>query len=329
MNEGIKSFIVQYKNGTTRAIDYSDKYTSSSGMFLTQEISCDVKKGDRVKKGDILCYNKQYFRRDPNSKNVSWMHGHHANVLMMESDWTFEDACVITKKLGGELAMNPVYERVIELDKNTLIHKSANVGDKVEYTDYILYFEEGFIDIVTEGKTVKNPEYLSNLLRHLPKAKYTGTIVKIEAYYGCAQDTMHPTLANFVRRIQKDKVALAKMAKGTDNAHLYPEPKPLPKGTKMPGGMLDENTVLIKYYIQADVSAGFGDKLVFDSCLKSVVSKVLEEPIYTESGVEVDAIFSGASVSRRIITSPLSYGITTRVLMALEEEVLDIYFDAK
>jgi hypothetical protein len=69
-----------------------------------------------------------------------------------------------------------------------------------------------------------------------------------------------------------------------------------------------------------------GDKIVFDSSLKSVTGKIHED-INTESDLKIDAVFSGSSISNRIVNSPIIMGMAERILETLEQQAIDIYFD--
>ena len=53
----------------------------------------------------------------------------------------------------------------------------------------------------------------------------------------------------------------------------------------------------------------------------------MEEPLQSEHGRSIDAIFSGTSISNRIVTSPMLVGITEQVLEDIENEIVKMYFD--
>ena len=53
----------------------------------------------------------------------------------------------------------------------------------------------------------------------------------------------------------------------------------------------------------------------------------MEEPLQSEHGRSVDAIFSGTSISNRIVTSPMLVGIAEQILEDIEDEVVKLYFE--
>ena len=58
--------------------------------------------------------------------------------------------------------------------------------------------------------------------------------------------------------------------------------------------------------------------------MKSIISDILENSVSTESGKEIDVIFSCSSISNRIVCSPLIEGITESVMESLEKEITNM-----
>ena len=70
-----------------------------------------------------------------------------------------------------------------------------------------------------------------------------------------------------------------------------------------------------------------GDKIEFDSSLKSVCSGTDPEGWVTEdNSVKCDALFSTVGICKRLINSPLLTGIANRCLEKVESDILDMYF---
>jgi len=172
-------------------------------------------------------------------------------------------------------------------------------------------------------------DYLAKLNRITPKAKHTGTIVRIEAYYSIPVTEMHPSLGTAVKTIIRQNNNKAKFSQGTIDSIKYPPSIPLQEGTKFKKVKFEKDTVVLRFFIKEGITAGIGDKIVFDSSLKSVISTTLVDIPETESGLPVDAIFSGSSISNRIINSPMIVGIGERVMEKLEESVIDMYFKSE
>ena len=62
VDEENKFIIIKYKSGTIKRIDYGEGYDKNSDFYLQNNIECNVKEGQSVKKGSIITYNKDYFK---------------------------------------------------------------------------------------------------------------------------------------------------------------------------------------------------------------------------------------------------------------------------
>lgn len=326
-----KMFRIRYKdkNLDDDIVDYSEQYTNSSGLYVVQKIECRVEKvGQKFKKSDVICFNPQFFESNPYDTQVAWKHGHFVNVCFMESDVTMEDSSCISKELGESLVIEPTYERTLVLDKKTIIHEYANIGESIASTEKLMTIEETeFGDIEVNQNDDKDVELLSQLSRNAPKAKHTGDICKIKVFYGCPLSEMSRSMKSFVTKHTKKERDQSKFAEKSPKAHHFTPPAVLPEGSKLSGAQIDKDTVVIKYYIKSRQPAFAGDKIVVDSSLKSVISHVFTKNPVTESGIIIDVKFPGISVQHRIITSPFGVGINERNLIALEKEIIDIFFD--
>ena len=326
VNESAKMCKIQYKDGSVHTFPYGESFGVCSDLITTQKQQLIVQEGDKFKKGEILCYNPQFFEKDAYSRQVYWKHGVPAIVAFIEIAGDYEDSSTITKKFGEKLEIEPIQVRMITLDKNTFVHNYKHVGDMVDINDFLMVFEDANVtDLSGMAKDNETLEYLARLNRSTPRAKFSGKVVDIEMYLGCPVSEIHETLRTMYTEANRVKRARHRFTVGTAESLDNPEVKPIPKGTKFKGVTFDENTVVIRYKIQEKLPAGVGDKQVIDSSLKSVISDVLSDPVYTESGVEVDVLFSATSVSNRLVCSPLIVGIGERVLKELERQCIDIW----
>jgi len=60
--------------------------------------------------------------------------------------------------------------------------------------------------------------------------------------------------------------------------------------------------------------------------MKSVFGNVYNEPILSESGAEIGAIFGMKSISNRIVLSPLLIGTTNTLLDVIGKAAVSMYF---
>jgi hypothetical protein len=318
---------IQYKDGTVHVIKFGETYGECADMVTTLKLNLSVKKGDSFKRGEILSYNPEYFEFDPITKQADWKHGLVATVALIDCSTTFEDSNAISRTFGEKLEIQPIEIRQISIPASTFIHDHKRVGDEVDVNDYLMVFEDAQMqDMSTISEDPTALDYLAKLNRKTPKAQHAGTIVKIETFYSIDITEQHPTVAKFVKEVAKENAQKYKFSQGTSNHMEYPEAKPVPVGTKFKGVTFEKDTVLFRFYIQERLTSGIGDKIVLDSSLKSVTGRVFEDgEISTESNIPVDILFSGSSISNRIVNSPIVTGISERVLEELELQAVDIY----
>lgn len=312
---------VRYKNGRVITQSFGDEYTNNTGSYIDQKIVINgFKVGDKVKSGDVITYNKEYFQADPYSKQVNWKMGILAKVAIIDNGGTLEDASVISKSLADKMAFEPVHLREIEITTDTHVHSFAAIGTHVVSTDPLMVFDESAIDFGTDSDA-ELTELLSNLNKASPKAGFTGTIVKIEAFYKAPLSTMHESIQKIIKHAVAKKNARSAFAENTTNASAYQKSQPLYVTDKVGTIDLEPTTVILRFYIRHTKTMDPGDKLFFDNCLKSVVSSVQDE-IVTEDGMQIDSLTSNRGILARLINSPFLQGITNNVLHTLEDDIL-------
>lgn len=318
---------VTYDDGTRDCFEYGQKYGEISGFCVTHDLVPVVSIGQKVHKGDLIMYNKGFFTYDKYNKQADFSTGILGNVAMVEVSTTNKDSSEISARLSEKMTMFPTNMRVIMLPKNAHIYQYKTIGESVLNTDPLVVFEEedmsGSTKIITEDTEALAA--LSKLNRHTPEAKFNGTIVKIDAFYGCPIDKMHPTLAKIVKDAVSSINRKNKIAKGTEAEYEYPESGLMPEGSKYKGITFDENTICLIYYIRESIPQGRGDKLVLCNQMKNTVAGIFPKPVYTESGTEIDMFFSANCAAKRIVLSPLMHGIIARCVEKIEQDAVAIY----
>lgn len=316
---------VTYTDGTKDVFKFGEQYVEAESLELTQPIACAVYLGQSFKKNDVITYNTGYFTQDHFTKQLDFSIGVTANVAMLETDTTNEDSTEISQELADKLAINPVNIRVVKLSAKSLVHKCVKIGMEVIPTDPLMIFEE---DPVTSDDTIVTDEealsMLSDLNRSTPKAKFSGKIVKIDAY--TATSELSPTLSSIVTAACADRTKAYKLAKDTDKSSEFPPVTLIPKGSKYKGVDFDDDTVMLIFHIQEYLPHGVGDKIVVCNQLKCTCASVFSKPIITESGTPIDLFFSQKAQNNRIVLSPILTGISSRIMEKLECDVVAEYF---
>lgn len=321
--------VVKYKNGTKSCVKFGEEYTNntSNGFYVNQAVVINgFKVGDKVKKGDIITYNKEFFQADPYSKStVRFKTGIQTKVAIVDAGCTIEDACCISQSLAEKMEFNPVHVNQIVVTKDTNIRAFVKIGETVNSVDPIIVFDESAFDAGDEDDP-ELIEMLSKMNQTAPKAGHTGQVVQIDVLYKSPVSSMTPTLQKLIKYAVEKKNAQAVAAEGCENTLDFMKSAPLTATTKIGLVDLTPETVIIRFYIKQNKSMGAGDKMIFGHQLKSVVSKVMSEPIRTEDGTEVEALTSGRGIMQRILLSPGLMGTANAVLEKLEKDVLDMWF---
>ena len=315
---------IRFNNGRVITTSYGEEYTNNTGLYINQKIVVNgFKVGDKVRKGDIVTYNKEFFQADPYSKQVNFKMGVLAKIAFLDNGGTLEDASVLTSALAKKMQFEPVHMKEIEITTDTHVHAFAAVGTYVRSTDPLMVFDESAIDFDGKGSD-ELADLLSYLNKLSPKAEHTGTVVKVEALYKAPLSQMHSSLQKIIKSITVKKDQRAAFAAGSVNADEFQKSQPLYATDKVGTIDLEPTTVVLRFYIKQIKSMDPGDKLFWDNCLKSVVSDVVDE-ITTESGEQVEGMTSCRGVLARIISSPFLQGMCNGVLHRLEDNVLAVW----
>jgi hypothetical protein len=330
VDEKSRTMIIRYKDGKKVCLPFGSEATNNSanGFFVDQEVVVNnFKAGDKFKPGDILIYNRQFFQANPYDKQVEMKLGILAKVAILDNGGTVEDASIITQPLADKMVFNPIHVKEIVITKDTNVHSFADLGTDVLNTEPLIVFDQSALPFDTGDDQVLT-EKLSELNRQAPKAGHSGTIMKIEALYKCPISQMSPSLQKLVRHVIKDKDARAERAAGCDNANQFRKSAPLAATSKVGTVDLTEETVILRFYIKQTKGMNPGDKLFFDSALKSTVSTKYDDYILTEDGEKVEACTSGRGILARLITSPFLQGLCNSVLEKLENDMLAMWKEA-
>lgn len=331
IDQEAKILRVKYKDKTV-AVSFGDDYTKNGGggFYCTQNIVINgYKEGDKVKRGDIIIYNDRFFTPDPYSKQVNWNIGVLKDVVLIDGDSTLDDSCIMDHDLAKDLAFNPVHIRDIVVTKKTTIHKYASIGTEVKSIDPLMIFDQSELNEDMFGGLDEDAiRLLGKINKRTPKAKFTGKVVALDAFYiGGIQD-MAPGVRGLVSLINKMKYQKHQAAKGTVNQDNYPVSQNITQSNRIGMTELDEETVIFRFYIQQDMKMNGGDKVEFDSSLKSVCTGISNNSWVSEDGSLVGhALFSTIGIDNRIINSPKIEGMCNKILETAEQQILKMYFE--
>lgn len=314
--EGI---IVEYDDGTRVGIELGRRYGKAAGLIIPHEVVTGLKADSTFKRGDTLAYNTGFFEPDVlNPKQVIWKSSVSAKTVLMESTYTFEDSSALSRRLAGHLTTKTTTMRAIVVNFDQQIHNLVKIGDKLEYESILCLIE----DAVSSSNSLLDQETLDTLRvlqAQSPQSKTIGVVERIEVYYHGDKEDMSKSLKAITDVSDKNMVRRNESSGRTafngavdDNYRIENEPLAL-------------DTAAIQIYITSEVSAGVGDKGVFANQMKTVFGRVFENNIRTESGTDIDAVFSASSIDDRIVLSALIIGTTATVLNCIAKKAVEAY----
>lgn len=322
IDNDLELIIVEYKDKTTEVFKFGEARGESPGLSINHRLKVipEIKVGKQVKEDEILTYHEDFFNYDPISKTVAWCHGVPAVVAISAKDTTLEDSSMISSELASKLELESIYDRPIVITSDMVISDYVKIGQVVKHNDPLLKLQyQTTADLAGEAD-----ELFEDLHTVEYRSKNNGIITDIQIFH--VSEELNDSVVKFISKSTQKHRQKASLAKGSNNQQDFIVNNKVDVGTRIKGFKLGENDILIVYYIKVKVEAGVGDKVVFDSSLKSVIGRVSDHPIVTEHGETVDAVFGLNSIFNRIILSPMIQGISDRVLKHVEQDLVNDYF---
>jgi len=315
-NEGI---VIEYEDGEELGFELGRRFGHAAGLIIPHSVITTLRKGDKFKVGDIICYNNGFFEADSlNPKQIVLKYSLLARTALLENPITLEDSCAISQDLSNRLNAKMTKVRTVVLNFTQNVHRLVNVGDHVEVQDILCIIEDPVGDSsVLLDETSLNT--LRNLSAQTPLAKMRGMVERIEVFYHGDKEDMSESLRAIVTQSDKELIKRNKAAG-----------KPAFDGSvddsfRVDGSPLMLDTLAVKIYITHDMGANTGDKAVFANQLKTVIGEVMENEVRSESGVVIDALFGKLSVDNRIVGSVDEMGTTNVLLELLADRAVKAY----
>lgn len=314
-----RGIIIDYDDGESVGYELGRRFGNAQGLTVAHEIRTLLNDGDKVEVGDCICYNDGFFEPDFfDSKRVVWKNSLNVRTVLWESSQTHEDSSSISKRVSALLTTRITKVKMVVLDFNQSISRLVKAGDDV-LSDTVLCLIE---DEVTANNKLFNEqsiETLKILSAQAPRAHVQGQVERVEVFYHGDKEDMSASVRELcdwgdeqLRRLAKD--VNRKVNTGQVDGGFRIENNPLG---------LDQ--VAVKIYITSNVGAGVGDKGVFGNQLKTCFGEVMEQPMTSEDGQEIDAIFGYRSLQARIVESPIIIGTTASLLKLIGQQAVAIY----
>ena len=336
--------IVEYKNGESDAISINSRIAKNGagGFYLSKKMIPNYKKGDTFKKNDILAQDRDFFTNSEHFGN-QFNIGTLEKIALLSSAATFEDSSYVTKQVSRDMASEIVMQKQVVLGPNTNVDYMVKIGDTVQSGDELIRFEQSFDEdslnvlLSNVGEDMKEDIMMNN--KEKVKTKYSGVIEDIKVYSSVSLNDLSPSLRKVVNkhynRIKDRRKLLEKYDKSNNPLvkcnMLFNENTETVKTTndgKFKGVALNDG-VLIEFYIKIHDELGAGDKIVFFSALKTIITNVIPEgqEAYTafRPDEKIGAVLSCNSIIARGIVSCQYMMMGNKLLIELSRQLKDIY----
>lgn len=306
-----------------QVIELGIKIGKGAGKFYPHELITDYKVGQRVFPLDVVVFHRYYFKRDWwNPGQVLWRSGSLALIGILDIPETHEDSSFSFENLAKASETVSAKPVCIVKDSRLNIRGLVKVGDVVNPRDILATFEEQLATDLS-GENQDAVDALNKMSQYNPRAGVHGTVVSVEVFYRAQIEDMSDSMAEMVVAADKKRAKRVKELKLKESTSGFLRNP----NARINGEPVGEYDVAILIYVSYDHPAGMGDKGTFSSQAKSVTSSVGHGVNETEDGRPLSAIFSGTSISNRIIGSPEVVGTTNLVLLYGSEETANIYFN--
>lgn len=320
-------------------IDLREKVEKNSdgGFFITIKLDTfkNYKKGDSIKAGDIVAYDKSSYSNTVGIGNLAYNIGTLTKIAIMHTDKGFEDSAIISQDLSKKMASEIVLQVDVLMDAKDIDIQCVEVGKELHEGEVIMSYRAALEDqdatdiinkMVQKNAGSDSKELMDEIGKIKVKSKVTGKLQDIKVYSTIPTSEMSKSLASFVNKyngpVDKMKSNLSKL--GIDGSQYGTS------GVLPPVGKLKhcEGKVLVEFYIKYHDKMSVGDKLVYFSALKGVVKEIFpegKEP-YSEYRPEekVHSFLPVGSINARMVTSVLTHGSINKVLIELDRHVKDI-----
>lgn len=340
-----KIMIVEYKDGTHRAINLDKNIVKNGGggFELSNVLVTDLKVGDTFKANDTLAWHKDFFKKIP-GQGVRMCVGALIKVALYSCYNTYEDGDFITEKVSHMCETEMVFRIKANIGKNSNIFSMVSVGDEVAVGDPLIEFDESFeeADINELLASLGDNEELKDAViqnnRNTKKTDKSGIIEDIKIYSASDLEDLSPSLrkivSDYYKRIDKKTAILNKYDKSNSivkcgmmitesSGTTTPDRYGNIRGEKVRDG------VLIEFYVKHAEPLEVGSKVANFSPLKNVVGEVIAKGYEPTSEFRpeesVDTTINPSSILNRMVSSVVPTILGNKCIVELKKSLAVIW----
>jgi hypothetical protein len=262
---------------------------------------------------------------------MTYTQGLLCKVAMACGDFTLEDSSLITERLTTDLGCYVTMKKEVQLGPNTNIIKTVKKHDHIKAADDLLVFEHSFENqeanelLGSLGDDIG--EFITDLSQDRIRSKYSGEIVDIKIYWNVDLEQCSESLQKLINSYIKSIKERKKIVDANGNETTIFDPIEKIDNEKIKGKEMEG--VLIEYYIRHLDKSKTGDKVVYGTAIKTIISDVIpagQEP-YSElnPNENIDAIFTPLSVVSRMTTDSYCMLYTNKLIKGMKDKMREIW----
>lgn len=309
---------VTYKDGLTDKYPLGLVIGEASGEYHRHTRFTDHKVGDKFRKGDVIGWDSDWFKRDPFCPGqVALVAGKMYRLTMVEDQDVYEDSVAVSKQMAMEARTPFIKVNRFPVEVVNNLNMKVKVGDKIEQDAILCEIEEPHL---VEGEML--PDFQENANKYGIKqirAKHHGTITKIDVIYNAPIDTMSESIKQLVVKKDKERKRLTQvLGKGADTNAIS-------GAFNVNRPVLAQGKAYIMIYIEALDASTNADKWVFGNQMKMTTGRIMDRELKTESGKVVDAKVSCKGAFNRMVLSFRNKLVTNELSYAATQQFINIY----
>jgi len=301
-------------------------------VYSSNRKNIGFKEGEKFKKDDVIAANTSYFHDF--GKDTTYVSGTLAKIAIAMGPYTFEDSSIISETLSKKMASYITMSSQVFLGPNANVEKMVSKGDHIKSGESLIVFENSF-DEVEANKLLDTldselKQNIGEFSKNVKKSKYTGEVVEIRIFYNVKLPELSESLQKIIKKLEstinKRNKALKKIT-GENNKYLDTITCSYIESNKLLGK--DAKGVAIEFFVKYKDELFIGDKISFQTALKSVIGDIVseDEAPYSEfrKDEEISAIVSSLGVLNRMTEDVVASMYTNKVLIELKNKVKEIW----
>lgn len=307
---------ITYKDGTVKTVTLGTRYGKSKGEIIPHNIVTHLNQGDKVKYGDSVTLNDNFFVIDP-LVGLTMKTAGVAYTQFADDKDTFEDSLGISSEFCKKMVSRHAVVRNATVMFDKSIRSIASIGDVVNTETPLLIIE----DHTTERSGLMSDEAIGILEEHsrnAPKAHHHGKIEKIEIRYRGEIDDMSQSLQEFAHSLDRS------LSRDRREAGLSVITNRVDESYRVDGNALEKNQAVIIFTIGADVPVGTGDKFILGNQMKATSSRVMNTLIADEFGRNIDMKMAVNSYENRMVESLKTMGFYAECVFLVQDKMIEM-----